>query len=352
MESEQKEEHKQTALNLKELADLIGALFKVGSIAALILGGWGMLNYCRDNGIPFPAEIPTLIVTVGVVGAWLALVLSGAIFLPALGKEGLLGEEYIWLLTKGAHKIPKFAGYVGIPVALCLLIYLWSALVTTPIREVPAYIFSGVWLVITLVSVGVTSHNCFDEGERVKAFGYGALLTLIIVFWALMAFIVLVRILSWLEVDQIQALALALLLVIPTGIVYFLYKVMMPEEENKTSTRKKWGLGMGIMYMLLMFHPNLSGILTGYTLKSLKLGGGHSTVYVLRRDYCEQELFNICDKQNGKTVPLELMLDNGDRSYVRLQKTADKQVKEEKADKKKIPQLYMILVRAVVEQII
>lgn len=352
MESEQKEEHKQRALNLKELADLIGALFKVGSIAALILGGWGMLNYCHDNGIPFPAEIPTLIVTVGVVGAWFALVLSGAVFLPALGKEGLLGEEYIWLMTKGVRKITKFIGYVGIPVALSLGFFLWNALVSTPMREVPAYIFSGVWLVVTLVSVGITSYNCFDEGERVKAAGYGALLTLIIVLWALMAFIIIVRILSWLQVDQIQVLALALLLVIPTGIVYFLYKVMMPEEENKTSSRKKWGLGMGIMYMLLMFHPNLSGILTGYTLKALKLGGGHSTVYVLRSDYCMQEQFNICDKENGKTVPLELMLDNGDRSYVRRQKTAGKQDKENKADIKKSPQLYMIPARAVIEQII
>lgn len=342
----QEQEEKQEQVTPKEIADFIGSIFKAGSVVALILGGWGMLHYCRDNGVPFPAEIPTLIVTVGVVGALFAFVLSGFIFFPALGKEGLLGEEYLWLFAKDEHKTRKFAGFIGVPVVVFFTVFLLDVAISAPEESVEAGVFFTVGIVIALMSVGFTVALGFKREERLKAFLIGLMLALMVLGWSFFALLAAIKLMSWLKTGDNDLFVWAVLIITPAIIVTFLYTVMMPEEQGKEGTRKKWGVAMGVTFAAFLIHPDLSGRLTGYTLKALKLGGGYNTVYILRDDYCKHELSKICTRGDGRTLPLLLMLDTGDRSYVRAGDATVGPGGEEKA------RLYMIPMRAVVEQVI
>ncbi|MCW8825397.1 MAG: hypothetical protein OQK78_03130 [Gammaproteobacteria bacterium] len=335
----ERQESKGKQLDLyKNGAERFISFFKVASILSLLIGGWGLFNYCAREGIPFPVDVPAMILTVGVVGAGLSLAVTVILFFPRLGIEGLLGDDYLRLFPKKKHTSKIFAGYVGIPTLIFFVVFLFDVVVESPMEEVADWLLLGVGLVIALISISVTAYCSQKKTDRLKFIILGGMLAFMVMAWSLLTLMLFVRLLGLLEMEGKELISWGILFALPVLILVILYKMMTPQGEE---TSKKWKVLMILVLLAPMVHPNLAGYMAGRSLVLVKGGGGYESSYALRREYCDGAFAGLCKVDNNKTVQLAVMLDIGDRIYVRPVET------ELGAKQKK---LYAMPARAIIEQ--
>jgi hypothetical protein len=324
---------------------------KLATVFAILLGGWGLFQYCHEVGIPFPAEIPTLIATVGVAGIWLSLVGSGFLLFPLLSKTGGLGEKYAWLMSlsdeengklKGKLKgKAKLAGFVLVPVLAFEVAFLWSLILND---KYETYLNWGI-LVYVLVSIGYTAINYFKQEERFAAAGSALILMLILMAWLVLVLLIIISVLSPFIASINREYEVAILVIIQVPLFMFLYVAMLPRDSNASEARKEWGQLVFVVFVFLMIYPYPSARITERTLHTLKLGGGFKTSYTLVETYCKGTQNVICGKNGNQAVDLELMLNSGDRVYVRMAGSTIDKENDQTSDIYMLPQRMIVAER-------
>lgn len=293
-----------------------------------------LFSYTRQAGIPFPLELsvlPTLLLFIGLVAALGVALVACGILVPALVADDPNGVIKQLLLAKDVSehrtlvRIKRYFVHIWSPVFLAIVLALLptSQIEISPLAKCAAGIFTLFWLsIICHVSKGVRllKDRFFDYiGITLvqMAFSTASYLLLILVVVAVLPA----------TADLPAWLGMMLVLVIFT-FIHFL--VMFPIDKGvkqgillppdfKHESSSAAGLVLifiSVAVVLSTLSYPFNANVGGAALRLFRIGGGIPATICLKAPPAKSIATRFSFGADGCSMPLQVLLDAGDRLYV------------------------------------
>lgn len=316
-------------IELKEIQekyiDAVLSVIKLIVIISLPIGFVYLLSFTSANGISLPlslSELPTLLISMFGLGSGFAVILLGFVFLPAAGRYGVLGNDSIRIFdekTKG--NIKKYISTMGMPLLMFLFAFLASVIQLFDTLYWLIYFLMGSTALGSFL-FGIYSY--YSREERLKVAGMILYLLLISVYWVLVGLILFIKLLANQYPDMLNTGFFFAIFLSSLFMLVVLFLMIVPVKDKKTIPRTFWyGVGVAVILLPPLINP-VAVKLAAVSLKTMKIGGGYQTIYVLNEKYRNDLPCQLVNREYpNRTVPLYVVLDIGKRIFVKLRDADD-----------------------------
>lgn len=299
-----------------DMTKLLGAskfIFGIG----IFMGFMYLFSYTTNQNIPFPLSISQLIpafLVILFVATLVIVVLLGLLFIPVIARSNMFSGVYVkYFENEGKGFISNFLSYlcsIGLLLVAVIMLFFLDVLSEHPM---------SIGLLTLASIIGVTSIGLyiwkFRKQDKLPFFYSTGTILFVSILW----FVILIRFTAnFLEDEWFEGMGVFLVVfsyIIATLVINYI--MVGPVFTTKT-VKSEYFVGLVLMLAVISpFHFGISSYIAGASLSVLGLGGGKKVVYYID-DKHKESISKYLIEKNNRTKELFLILDLGDRVYVRL----------------------------------
>lgn len=335
------------------------SISSLSMVIAMPLGFLYLLSYSATNHVPIPlslSELPTLLIVVTLLGTAFVSIFLGIVLLPTITRFGAIGNTHSFMYgiherrpyqknndrtsTQTSTRQTEVASrrkwknrkLFLATTAVPLFVFYMLLLVTSEIPKDLAFIKNiliATSVIGAFLSIFLGIHFLFKKKKRVEVHAMVWPFLLLYMYWSLIFILLVMKGLSTLLTDELPYwLAMMIVVAIVLGMLLFLYlMVASPATRLRGKPTKLWiALGATILFAPPLLPP-VSSFVCSNALKLMRVGGGYDTYFTLKPEMLNalpEQILNI--EKLGQTRQVRVILDLGDRVYVRLDKEEPTQV--------------------------
>jgi hypothetical protein len=298
------------------------------TVVSSVVGFIYLLMYCVSEHLPVPvslSQLPLLVLFLTLFGSATVVAIAGFAFLPAWERGGVFGDgiKVLWEpRTTDSRSIWWKAGpyllSVSLPAWLVQVWFYFGALL-----DWPTWVLTSTFA-IGPICIGLmlgTVHCTVAAEERERVLFTVGLLAFIKFFWLVCLSLLFIKFLAGVAPHTNTYLGLALLILLSTAAVVVASAMVLAKRGRRVRTPALI-LFAGMLVMLPPLFSPLAIPIAGYSLRTLRVGGGFSASFVLKKEAVGQlprELVATVDAKDPAvvTVPLLVGMVSSDAYWVR-----------------------------------